>query len=132
MNVRKYQLAMLVLAMTTANLQAAETTKASLAEVRQAIADQKAVLVDVREKREWDAGHVEGAVFLPLSQLQGKLQADDLKAMLPADKTIYTHCVVGKRSLTAAEILEKHGYKAESLKAGYKELIGAGFTKAQD
>ena len=109
---------------------AAEPTKDTLATVKKSIADEKAVLVDVREQSEWDAGHIDGAVFLPLSELRDGLDADTLAKRLPKDRILYTHCVVGKRSLTAADILLKHGYDVRSLKPGYKELIDAGFKKA--
>jgi phage shock protein E len=87
------------------------------------------VLVDVREKSEWDKGHVEGAIFLPLSALTDKADPAAVSKVLPKDKIFYTRCVVGKRSLTAANILEKLGYDVQSLKPGYRELIGAGFPK---
>jgi rhodanese-related sulfurtransferase len=111
---------------------AAEHTKDSLEQVKSNIEKKKAVLVDVREKREWDAGHVEGAVFLPLSALKKGVNADELAKRLPKDKTLYTHCVVGKRSLTAGDVLAKHGYDVRPLKAGYRELIRAGFKKAEE
>ena len=38
----------------------------------------KAVLVDVREKSEWDKGHSEGAIFLPLSELQAGVEPKSL------------------------------------------------------
>lgn len=110
---------------------AAEPTKLSLAEVKKQVDGGKAVLVDVREASEWNAGHVEGAVFLPLSAVQDGLSKEEL-AKLPKDKTLYVHCVVGKRALTAANVFEKHGFRAESVKPGYKELISAGFPAAQD
>jgi len=109
---------------------AAEPTKDTLPTVKKSITDEKAVLVDVREKSEWDAGHIAGAVFLPLSELRNGIDADALAKRLPKDRILYTHCVVGKRSLTAADILLKHGYDVRSLKPGYKELIDAGFKKA--
>ena len=115
-----------------ATLTAAELTKDSLKAVKKNMDDEKAVLVDVREKSEWDKGHVEGAVFLPLSQLKEGVDADDLKEKLPKDKIIYTHCVVGKRSVTAGNILEDLGYEVRPLKPGYKELLDAGFKKAKD
>ena len=46
---------------------AAEITKDSLETVQKNIGEKKAVLADVREQTEWDKGHIEGAVFLPLS-----------------------------------------------------------------
>ncbi|MEX0702940.1 MAG: rhodanese-like domain-containing protein [Planctomycetales bacterium] len=106
---------------------AAEQTKDSLATVKQKVEAKEAVLVDVREKSEWNAGHVAGAVFLPLSELQGGIDAQKLAERLPKGKILYTHCVVGKRSVTAGNILEKKGYDVRPLKAGYKELLKAGF-----
>ena len=89
-----------VLTLAVAWLEAAEHTKDTLATIKQNIEDEKAVLVDVREKKEWDAGHIEGAIFLPLSAVQDGLSKDELKS-LPKDKVLYVHCVVGKRALTA-------------------------------
>lgn len=111
---------------------AAEQTKDSLPTVQKKIAEKKAVLVDVREKSEWDEGHIEGAISLPLSALKERADPAALSKVLPKDKAIYTHCVVGKRSLTAASILEKLGYDVQSLKPGYEELVKAGFKKAKD
>ena len=104
---------------------AAELTKDSLATVKKNVDQKKAVLVDVREKTEWNKGHVKGAIFLPLSALQE--DAKTLARRLPKDKIVYTHCVVGKRCVTAANILEKLGYKVRPIKPGYKELVEAGF-----
>lgn len=105
----------------------AEHTKDSLQTVKENVTEKKAVLVDVREKAEWDEGHIAGAVLLPLTELRKGIDAKSLEKKLPKDLIIYTHCVIGKRSLTAADILEKHGYEVRPLKAGYKELLGAGF-----
>ncbi len=115
-----------------ASVPAAELTKDTLEKVKEKINDEKAVLVDVREKKEWDEGHIEGAVFLPLSKLQEGVDAKALAKQLPKDKIIYTHCVVGKRSVTAGNILEKLGYEVRPLKPGYKELVKAGFKKAEE
>ncbi len=109
---------------------AADLTKDSLEKVKRNIADKKAVLVDVREKAEWDAGHVDGAIFLPLSQLQTDKSPDAWKKQLPEGVIIYTHCVIGKRSVTAGNILEKHRDDIRPLKAGYRELVQGGFKPA--
>ena len=110
---------------------AAEHTKDSLKVVKENVDAKKAVLVDVREKSEWDKGHIEGAVFLPLSELQAGVEPKSLAEKLPKGKIVYTHCVVGKRSVTGGNILEKQGYDVRPLKAGYEELLQAGFKKAK-
>ena len=63
----------------TAVTGAAEPTKDSLTIVKKNIEGEKAVLVDVREKSEWNAGHVAGAIFLPLSELRNGVDATQLK-----------------------------------------------------
>ncbi len=110
---------------------AAEHTKDSLKVVKENIEAKKAVLVDVREKSEWDKGHIEDAILLPLSELQAGIEPKSLEEKLPKKKIVYTHCVVGKRSVTAGIILEKQGYDVRPLKAGYDELLQAGFKKAK-
>ncbi len=125
-------IAICAIAFHAQNARSSELTKDSLQTVLKNVNDKKAVLVDVREKQEWDRGHVEGAIFLPLSKLQPKPDAEALAKLLPKDKIIYTHCIVGMRSLKAANILEKLGYEVRPLKPGYDELIAAGFKKADD
>jgi rhodanese-related sulfurtransferase len=107
-------------------------TKDSLETVKKNVSEEKAVLVDVREKEEWDEGHIEGSIFLPLSALKKGMSKEQLAKTLPKDRILYTFCVVGKRAITAGTILEKHGYEVRALKPGYKELLRAGFKKAKD
>jgi rhodanese-related sulfurtransferase len=113
-------------------LVAAEITKDSLETVKKNVAEKKAVLVDVREKSEWDEGHIEGSVFLPLSALKKGVTKEQLAKAFPEERILYTFCVVGKRAVAAGNILEKFGYKVRALKPGYKELVRAGFKKAKD
>ena len=122
---------MIALSVLTCFVSAAEITKESLSEIKSKIDEEAAVLVDVREKREWDEGHVEGAIFFPLSEIQDGVTEAELK-VLPKNKVLYTHCVVGKRAVTAGNILEKHGYQVRAVKPGYEELIDAGFPKAKE
>jgi phage shock protein E len=110
---------------------AAEHTKDSLDAVKAGLKDQKAVLVDVREQSEWDAGHLQGATLLPLSQLREGVSADELARLLPKDKVVYCHCAAGVRVLPAADLLKKHGYDVRPLKQGYKDLLKSGFPKAE-
>jgi rhodanese-related sulfurtransferase len=87
----------------------------------------EAVLVDVREASEWEQGHVPGALLLPLSRLQTPAEHKSIQAMLPQEKMIVAHCIKGKRSLAAVEILNRWGYQAVSLPQNAQELISAGF-----
>jgi rhodanese-related sulfurtransferase len=109
---------------------AQEHTKDSLDTVKKALADKKAVLIDVREKSEWDDGHLKDAKLLPLSSLKAETLPKDVAALLPKDKVAYLHCAAGGRCLKAAEILRKQGYDVRPLKAGYKDLLADGFPKA--
>jgi phage shock protein E len=110
---------------------AADHTTDSLATVRENVAGQKAVLVDVREKLEWTAGHVAGAVSLPISAIERKTFDLSLLDQLPKDRILYTYCLVGMRAKKAAGILEQRGYKVRSLKPGYEDLLKAGFAGAK-
>jgi rhodanese-related sulfurtransferase len=110
--------------------QAVEHTKDPLETVKAAVAEKKAVLVDVREKAEWDAGHLEGALFAPLSWLRGAA-AEQLAEKLPAKQILYAHCASGRRTLAAAELLRKAGWDVRPLKPGYAELLKAGFPAAK-
>ncbi len=112
-----------------ANLFALDFTDDSLTVVKKNISDKKAVLVDVRSQEEWDKGHVENAILLPITTLEDVPTAK-LAKLLPKKKIVYTHCVIGMRAEAAGEILEGQGYTVRVLKPGYKELIEAGFKKA--
>lgn len=109
----------------------AELSKEPLTAVLSNVTAGKALLVDVREKAEWDRGHIEGAVLLPFSRLKDRIDPGQLAKQLPKDKILYTYCVVGARALSVAKILEKLGYQVRPLKPGYAEMIKAGFAKAK-
>jgi len=105
-----------------------EHTKDSLEKIKELVEQKKAVLVDVRELVEWNAGHVDGAVFLPWRDLQDKFDETKLREKLPKDAIIYTYCAVGYRSLRAGKIIAKYQYDVRPLKPGYEELVKAGFA----
>ena len=113
------------------HVHAAEPGNDPLPTVQENVTSHKAILVDVREPGEWKEGHVQGAVSLPLSSLKD-IDNTALEHQVPKDKIVYTHCVMGVRALKAANILEKLGYNVRPLKAGYKDLVKAGFEKANN
>jgi rhodanese-related sulfurtransferase len=109
---------------------AGEHTKDSVETVKKALAAKKAVLLDVREKEEWDNGHLRDARLLPLSRLKEEKSLADVQELLPKDKAIYLHCAAGRRCLQAAEILRVKGYDLRALKEGYKDLLKLGVPRA--
>ncbi len=106
-------------------------TQDSLETVKQRLKDNSAVLVDVREISEWNESHVANAISLPISSLQKGIDTDALLKIVPKDKVIYTHCKAGRRSLAAAQELQKRGYDVRPLKPGIQELLDAGFPQSK-
>jgi phage shock protein E len=107
-----------------------EHTSDSLETVRANLKDQKAVLLDVRDRDEWDEGHLADAKLVPLGQLR-KPGVDELLKSVSKDKIVYTHFAAGRRALDAAQILKTRGYDVRPLSAGFDELLKRGFEKAK-
>jgi phage shock protein E len=62
-------------------------------------------LVDVRTPGEFDAGHLPGAVNIPLSDLERRM-----RELEPKDAPIVLYCRSGSRSASAASVLKSAGY----------------------
>jgi len=83
----------------------------------------KAVIVDVREKKEWDEEHIPDATHLS----RGTIELEIEEEFPDLNKTIITHCGSGGRSALAAESLQKMGYKnVRSMAGGFKAWKAAG------
>jgi rhodanese-related sulfurtransferase len=113
-----------------AAMAAAHTTD-SVATIKQKLEKNEAVMIDVREQTEWDAGHLKDARLVPLSYLQSPADCEKVCQELPKQKIIYCHCRSGGRVLPAADILRKKGFEIRPLKLGYEDLLKAGFPKAE-
>lgn len=116
-----------VLAATAGPALAASPTRDSLSAVQRAVAEQEAVIIDVRELGEWQESHLASARLVPLSRLEAGVAPADLARVLPQDKIIYCHCLAGGRCLMAADILRPLGYDVRPLGQSYAELVAAGF-----
>lgn len=80
--------------------------------------DEKTMIVDIRSESEWEAGHIEESVNIPLNQLQERLRE------IPHDQTVIVHCQGGYRSSIAASLLEKENYEnVLDLVGGYKAWL---------
>jgi rhodanese-related sulfurtransferase len=77
-------------------------------------------ILDVREPDEWDAGHVEGALHIPLAELPGRV------GELPDDENLYVVCRTGGRSARAVAWLVQNGYDAVNLDGGMGAWAASG------
>ena len=79
------------------------------------------VVLDVRNKSEFAAGHIPGALHIPAGLLPSRL------AELPRDKPILMNCQGGGRSAIALSVLQKLGVtNATNLKGGFTEWESSG------
>lgn len=65
------------------------------------------VVLDVRERDEYDSGHIPGAVLLPLGTISGETAAE---AIPQKDSVVLVYCRSGNRSRTASAQLAELGY----------------------
>ena len=105
-------------------------TKDDLKTVKLAVESGKAVLLDVREKSEWENGHLKDAKFLPMSELSKSKGESFLKLKIDKKQVVYIHCGAGVRALKACEIIKLEGYDVRALKPGFSDLLDAGFPEA--
>ena len=76
-----------------------------------------ALIIDVRERDEYELGHIKGAKLIPLSELRDRLDE------IPKDKEVYLHCRSGQRSYNAVLALQNRGWdKVYNLSGGFIEL----------
>ncbi len=69
-------------------------------------ADEEYIILDTREKDEFDAGHIPGAILIPYTEIENKAEE-----LLPdKGKLILVYCRSGRRSKIASESLAKLGY----------------------
>ncbi|MBA2471670.1 MAG: MBL fold metallo-hydrolase [Pseudonocardiales bacterium] len=82
-------------------------------------ADEMDVLLDTRRDDEWAAGHIDGAVHIPLHELPDRL--DDV----PSGR-VWVHCGTGYRASTAASILHRAGRDVRHINQEYAAAGSSG------
>ena len=85
-----------------------------------------AVLLDVRERSEWDAGHAPGAVHIPYEELRERTHE------LPTDRPVVAYCASGVRSSLAASILESAGRDVANMRGGFTAWRNAKLPVSHD
>ncbi|MBX7106448.1 MAG: FAD-dependent oxidoreductase [Gemmataceae bacterium] len=76
-----------------------------------------ATIVDVRTPAEFAAGHIPGAVNIPLDELRARLSE------IPADRQTVVYCQVGMRGYLATRILLQHGRTVHNIGGGYRTWL---------
>lgn len=80
--------------------------------------DQGAMIIDVRSKSEYQGGHIEGSVNIPLQSIEQSLKR------INKDKPVITCCASGMRSGSAKRILKSNGYTEVYNGGGWMSLKG--------
>jgi sulfur-carrier protein adenylyltransferase/sulfurtransferase len=100
-----------------------EQTKREIHEVdasraRQLLEEDSAVAIDVREREEWDEGHLPAAVHVPRGHLESRIE----RASPDKARPLVVYCASGSRSAFAAKTLEELGYEhVLSLAGGFTD-----------
>ena len=102
----------------------AEIAEIGAAEARARAAADAPVFLDVREQDEWQEGHIPGAVHIPRSNLESRVEG-----LLPdRESELVVYCAVGARSAFAAKSLGELGYtNVVSLAGGFTDWKRNGF-----
>ena len=84
------------------------------------LADEGALLLDVREDSEYDEEHAPGALHIPYEQLAQRMSE------VPRGREVVVYCAAGVRSSLAASILERAGRDPINLRGGFSSWQSAG------
>ena len=88
----------------------------SMNEFQEKILDQKTIVLDVRTEEEYfgPLGHIEGAILIPINELENRLvELDEYR-----DETIYVVCRSGNRSGFGKDILNNNNFTAINVDGG--------------
>ena len=81
----------------------------------------KILLIDVREKEEFNKGSIKGSISIPINNLEQKSHLEFIKQE-SLFKEIFTLCQLGKRSEKASKMLMKFKISSTSIEGGIKKI----------
>ncbi len=104
-----------------------ELEPVDLAELRRLSRDGAVTIVDVRPREEYEAGHIPGALSMPVAELRRRL------GELPKRREVVAYCrgPYCVYSTDVIELLRKHGYRARRAVAGLPDWRAAGWPVAR-
>ena len=85
-----------------------------------------ALLIDVREPKEWTTGVAQGAALLPMSDLNGSRALWKPFLEKAAGRELLTYCAVGGRAGIVAKLLASEGFNVANA-GGFPEWAAAGW-----
>ena len=72
-----------------------------------------AFILDVRTTGEFDRGHIDGAVNIPIDEIRDRCRE------IPKDKLLLVYCLTGIRSYLVCRILTQNGFRVRNMSGGY-------------
>ncbi|MGW2182481.1 rhodanese-like domain-containing protein [Streptomyces sp. NPDC001732] len=88
------------------------------------------LVLDVREDNEWAAGHVEGALHIPMSNFVARF--GELTEAVADGRRVHVMCRVGGRSAQVTQYLVQQGIDAVNIDGGMLAWDGAGRPMVTD
>ena len=98
---------------------------ATVPDLQTALANGQATLIDVREIAEFEAGHIPGAVHIPMHTVP--VRTDEI----PTTGAVYVICESGARSWQVAAFLQQRGVRVINVHGGMGSWRMAGFPTQQ-
>src|SRR3954447_1867268 len=103
-------------------------TEISPADAAKQVESGAAILIDVRDREEWDKQHIPKAIHVSRGRLEGEIE----DTVADPNASIIVHCGGGGRSALAAETLQRMGYRnVLSMNGGLKAWKAAGLPTSE-
>jgi len=91
-------------------------------EIDRYVGDTAYIFIDLRTKREYESGHIRGAINITVENLEDSIY------LIPKYKKVIVYCARGGRSIMAARILSKNGFQVKNVIGGIKNYYGSSLT----